>query len=59
MEGEGTGFFLFPFIRGKGGGNNVIKITGYHFSNILLILSFLCLPKVKRDKSKYQECRFM
>ncbi|MDK2413248.1 hypothetical protein QHH03_29620, partial [Aphanizomenon sp. 202] len=34
--GEGTGFLLLPpFIRGKGG-NNVMKITGYDFSNILL-----------------------
>jgi hypothetical protein len=35
LEGEGTGFLLFPpFTRGKGG-NNVMKITGYDFSNIL------------------------
>jgi serine protease Do len=35
-KGEGTGFLLFPpFTRGKGG-SNVMKITEYHFSNILL-----------------------
>ncbi|OBQ34574.1 MAG: hypothetical protein AN485_15760, partial [Anabaena sp. MDT14b] len=35
-QGEGTGFLLFPpFTRGKGG-SNVMKITEYHFSNILL-----------------------
>jgi hypothetical protein len=37
--GEGTNFSGFPpKHRGIKGGNNVMKITGYHFLNNLLIL---------------------
>ena len=47
LQREGTGFLLFPpFTRGKGG-SNVMKITEYHFSNILLETIWQTLRQVR------------